>query len=680
MFGAIKRLVYPKERCGACLFMLNPEAKPLKIDVDADLKTLFYTYDTHSVRHADLLESAARGCTTCARFVKGLRQLKVADFITMEWEPRKIASQTRSPLLTDSGEMLELCMPPGDFKDDMPNYLHPAICPGVRLAGHTGDDKALDQVAAWLDKCKRDHEFCGQGMVTFTPTRLLYLARDDPEVIRLIERPQSPVRFAALSHRWSESTKAACLTATNVEQRKSDGIPLSVFPRMMRDVIYVVRRLGIHYIWIDCMCIIQGNKEDWLREAATMADIYSNAQVTIAATWCTSSSQSLFCNKSRDELSTVELPPINGKKVFLRRPSPHFTGRSLENGQRSGRTFNDPETEWPLISRAWVYQEQWLSPRMVHFTQHELIWQCRTLSTCECGLLDDVAVNDVGLFSLDRSGYNPTSENDWGQIVKSYSARAVTVPTDRLPALAGVATEFAKGQRRKDPPCDDYYLCGHWRLSIKHTFFWVLTAPVIRRPSVRLPSWSWASVTGRVDIWSAYMDDDVKFLEDHVRYDGDTYMGKVVDAWLRLSAPMVRGVLYHGHAWVDIVNSSTYEDTTRDFLLSPTEWNKDVYGVKVGDQLMTMSPDYKLDEHGDGFVESGSPISCLVFSQSTSVTRDPEHPEDDEETIGAVCLVLRCVNGGKSVFERLGAIDSLTHSLEYWQTMALSEIRELTLV
>ena len=54
-------------------------------------------------------------------------------------------------------------------------------------------------------------------------------------------------------------------------------------PKTFQDAITVTRYLGFHYIWIDSLCIVQDDNEDWARESAKMSSIYANAVLTIAA-------------------------------------------------------------------------------------------------------------------------------------------------------------------------------------------------------------------------------------------------------------------------------------------------------------------------------------------------------------------------------------------------------------
>jgi hypothetical protein len=88
----------------------------------------------------------------------------------------------------------------------------------------------------------------------------------------------------------------------------------------------------------------------------------------------------------------------------------------------------------------------------------------------------------------------------WRQVLSTYSNCDLTVPNDKLIAIAGLVTEFAR-------LFDDEYVAGLWRKNLVNELLWQkmnYKKPHGKRPEeYRAPSWSWAS-----------LDMDVKFIQD----------------------------------------------------------------------------------------------------------------------------------------------------------------------
>jgi hypothetical protein len=61
------------------------------------------------------------------------------------------------------------------------------------------------------------------------------------------------------------------------------GIPASELPKSLGNAIIATRKLGLRYLWIDSLCIVQDDKKDKAEEISEMPQIYQNAYVTISA-------------------------------------------------------------------------------------------------------------------------------------------------------------------------------------------------------------------------------------------------------------------------------------------------------------------------------------------------------------------------------------------------------------
>jgi len=74
-------------------------------------------------------------------------------------------------------------------------------------------------------------------------------------------------------------------------------------------------------------------------------------------------------------------------------------------------------------------------------------------------------------------------------ITAEYSACDLTMPDDKLIALSGIADEMLLVFK-------DDYLAGNWRSQFPHILMW--TGGKSRPRPLRAPSWSWASVDGKI--------------------------------------------------------------------------------------------------------------------------------------------------------------------------------------
>jgi len=98
--------------------------------------------------------------------------------------------------------------------------------------------------------------------------------------------------YTTLSYCWGLTV--AYTTVKSTLESHLIGLDFALLPKSLQDGIMITRFLGIRYIWIDCLCIVQDDEDDWQCEAARMADIYSNSYLTIAATRSEDSDSGFF--------------------------------------------------------------------------------------------------------------------------------------------------------------------------------------------------------------------------------------------------------------------------------------------------------------------------------------------------------------------------------------------------
>ena len=114
------------------------------------------------------------------------------------------------------------------------------------------------------------------------PSRVIDLGRPTKRGrARLIETRGRHGHYVALSHCWGQGHVLKTLNATY--KSFCNKIPPKLLSKTFKDTITLTRRLGPRYVWIDSICIIQDDLEDWRRESGEMRSVYSNAYLVLAA-------------------------------------------------------------------------------------------------------------------------------------------------------------------------------------------------------------------------------------------------------------------------------------------------------------------------------------------------------------------------------------------------------------
>jgi hypothetical protein len=323
--------------------------------------------------------------------------------------------------------------------------------------------------------------------------------------------------YVALSYCWGGPQEVALTTETLRD--KASGFSISCLPGTIRDAILVTHQLGIKYIWIDSLCIMQDSEDDKQQELPLMADYYRNSYVTICASTyqCTTpflSSKGL-CTKHPESGIAQDLVPLG----WLMSPTFEVVATKDNKDDKVGKRFTKNIVDCALVrkecpwfvsrqaisSRAWTFQERVLSPRILLFAGR-LLWQCHS-SEKSCGGVDDSGddVTNADHRELRRlflkAGLNVTSTanvgvddiaddqyNAWYKAVEEFTRRDLTFKSDKLPAISALAQVFRNAT-------GDEYRAGLWRGDILRGLLWS-TYPtlVLSKPPVwRAPSWSWAS-------------------------------------------------------------------------------------------------------------------------------------------------------------------------------------------
>ncbi len=385
------------------------------------------------------------------------------------------------------------------------------------IFSNSGSVECLYLAAQMLADCLNKHKSCSSLYPPSSelPTRIIDTDGVNP---RLIDSNGQHGTFVALSYCWGGDVDFKLTRET--EQSFREGRPPSQFPATLRDAINATKALGIRYIWIDALCIMQDSAQDWAQEASRMRQVYRGAVVTIAAACVSRTSEGIFRDRPVPTIARCWLDWRNGEvnppRVFL----------------RPGSELGDERMQQSVLNtRGWILQETLLAPRTLWFGNQQLCFECPKGSVDEAGrsirimeiyrskefiqtlrehiwpgwrrqllallrrlhlplatfipslslttmiqarnfetlrhrLLVWAPLTLQGYFKPPADVLGYSHFDFWLQIICNYSSRQLTNPADVLPALSGLADEFHRAT-------GDTYVAGLWKMDLIQGLSWV---------------------------------------------------------------------------------------------------------------------------------------------------------------------------------------------------------------
>jgi hypothetical protein len=206
-----------------------------------------------------------------------------------------------------------------------------------------------------------------------------------------------------------------------------------------------------------------------------MTHVYSYGLCNIAATAAQDGSQGLFFE--RDSF------PV--KQVHVR---PKYGAASLLITDQKSWVENLREHRAPLLKRGWVFQEQMLSPRTLHFYKEQIFWYCReqrfseTIPQGDPGityampwLRDELKSYVLPLFGIAHDNSREEFLEAWQRCVEVYSEASLTYETDKLVAISAIS-------RAMQSVIGDRYVAGIWQRELSYQLFWKVKMPGKTRP------------------------------------------------------------------------------------------------------------------------------------------------------------------------------------------------------
>ncbi|EMD87073.1 hypothetical protein COCC4DRAFT_198535 [Bipolaris maydis ATCC 48331] len=369
-------------------------------------------------------------------------------------------------------------------------------------------------IREWLTECETSHPNCRRSPKPDVQlaTRILEVQEFETDhysvnlvstkEIDLCSRP-----YIVLTHVWGGKEVPCKTTKSNIAKYFDCGIDFDSLPKTFQDAVRLTVAIGFRYLWIDSLCIIQDDKEDWQRESAKMAAIYGAGTITLSATSAENSdggcglspkiqSVTRFCSTDprRPDFAVKE------KDIILRHPSNTITGQLRHE---------------PVYKRAWILQEKILSRRVLHATYSQFVWKCNVITESE----DGIAYNQKTYLPPDkawrtfyrgfpqemRDGVHEEQdvfefERRWWIYATDYSKRSLTHTSDQYAALAGIV-QFHQDISGDRP------VVGLWERHLIIHLSWEVRRDTrehktrLFEPADRRPSWTWMTFThGSVEL------------------------------------------------------------------------------------------------------------------------------------------------------------------------------------
>ncbi|KAH8595420.1 hypothetical protein B0O99DRAFT_622869 [Bisporella sp. PMI_857] len=397
----------------------------------------------------------------------------------------------------------------------------------VHIPTWTGSSECMELAKSWIADCQLNHgPHCSsrkvKGPEAFLPDRLLYVGDSMSSALRLI-KPSSAdfdlakARYLALSYCSGEGMPDWQKLTSDKEEAWGINITKRALPLTFQHAIYLTRQLGIGYLFVDALCILQDKPEDWDMDVKTIGKVYANAYCTISS--CSSVNVEGGCFHKRP-LSFQEFPC---RLRFSKEKA--MTVRATEFAYDS-KTFSIEVNQSPLGQRAEAMQERLLSQRILHFGSRFLFFECNTHIASEAtrggqlyrrqpNIYDRIFHSvfrpkpvelqlDNGLRAYfdklrrDKSTILSAEEElgyhlCWMELVARYTKAKLERPRNRSMALYGLAQDISNGEVHIN------YMHGLWRRHLIFDLLWYIGSGRTVRPEGRgVPSWSWQAVDGVV--------------------------------------------------------------------------------------------------------------------------------------------------------------------------------------
>ncbi|UKZ46432.1 hypothetical protein TrVGV298_000635 [Trichoderma virens] len=524
----------------------------------------------------------------------------------------------------------------------------------------------------WLHEC-RAHQACLVNKVPELPTRVVDIGPPNTTSLpRVFVSQGARADYIALSHCWGGRIESVLTTKTYHDYQQA--LPISDISANFKDTFRIARELGIRYVWIDSLCIIQDSKEDWEVESSKMGAVYRNATLTVSALVSAKSTVGILKNNENSFYGSPKSAKLQVYDDSSKIEQVEVDWKSQEE-ENLRRLMND----CALTSRGWTLQEYILSPRNLLYGKSKIYWRCPTMmisadDTPEGNQFPDqkfrkaseVIYSDILAVPTKIEAEIKAVLEDYYELAETYSARQLTYGSDKFAAFAGVAQMI-------HPSIGGQYLAGLWTADFKHGLLWYAEMTSCRHvESHGAPSWSWmvtdASILfSRTRIFEA-TPFDVKICQyDGISQDAVKQFGHIKSASVvveGLTMPLIRSkqhvdvndreYLVLGSAYYDEQCPADDGDTRNSIL-------------NVDDQVLGQA---LISLHAGSGADDINIDSTLFLEDNLLVllVQADEDVDNEMEPSFGEGIILRPVKHGlEDVYERTGYVSFWMPSMDYFR-------------
>ena len=498
------------------------------------------------------------------------------------------------------------------------------------------------------------------------PSRLLDLDADldSGDICLVLTSDIGTQNYATLSYSWGN--RASVLLTKDTLEAFQARIVTETLPKTIQHAIKVCRGLQVKYLWVDALCIIQGNSKDFASEVSQMGSIYAKSLLTIVASNAVDCSLGCFEERQPLQVEDCQILDDGENTVF-------FAGTDHDNSYHYLRDRH-------LDTRAWVYQERMMSPRTVHFCGSEIVWECRERLTCQrCavspqpsrGVPNDgdhkplfTRISQMRPEDLEQAKF----EDIWYEMLSVYTKALLSNEDDRLSALAGMVQLLNRHTKHENS-------FGLWLPFFLDQLLWCYWsgqrgAWQDRKDTPGLPSWSWVSVRGGVGrLQYALRGQTQVYSAELTQAPPDTSFGQISSLCTQLPLPVSTRIRGWATACRSVPVFRHYENFTppKEWAISPVSkpcsdelaafqqltWNLflgDTAYTKEQADFLRETPLWRQYYYPDAQPKQHQHLVCLLIKRIWEQSRNKWNAGEMVE----YGLVLERVDGNKNLFQRRG--------------------------